>query len=86
MNRELDEFIEQQLVGFPDQDVLVYYERSGLKLTYGFFVWNGYAHDHTTISELLRDGFEKSDIKELRSESKKILVIEKLFREFEVEV
>lgn len=84
MNKKLDEFVEQQLSKFPDKDVLVYYERGEFKITHGFFTWNGHSHTRTTISELIKDGFEKSDIKELRDESKKIFIVEQSFDKFEV--
>lgn len=84
MNEELDEFVEQQLEKFKNKDILVHYERGTIKVTYGFFTWSEHGHVRTTLSELLENGFEKSDIKELRDEAKKILIIEKLPNEFEM--
>lgn len=84
MNYELGEYITQQLERFPEQDVLVHCERQGLRFTFGFFVWSGYSHTQMTITELRQDGFEKEDIRELRSTAKKILVVEDIFRKFEV--
>jgi len=76
MNTELNEFIEQQLEKFSDKDVIIHYERGDLRLTLGFFAWNGYNHERTTLSELREDGWEKSDIKELRNDAKRICIIE----------
>jgi hypothetical protein len=83
MNQALEEYILEQLDKFKEQDVIIYYDGK-IKLTYGFFVWNGYSHTETTIAELLKDGFEKRDIKELRSEAKRITIIEGSFNQFEV--
>jgi hypothetical protein len=68
--------IEKELEQYPEKDVLVYYQREHLHLTYGFFVWTGHVHEQTTLSELLQDGFEKSDVKELRADASKFLVVE----------
>jgi hypothetical protein len=84
MNEKLDEFLEQELEKFPSKDVIVYYERNNIKLTYGFYAWGGHNHSRITISEFIRDGFEKSDIKELREEAEKITVIETSLDQFEV--
>jgi hypothetical protein len=84
MKKELDEFVEKQLERFPEQDVLIHYERGDFKITHGFFTWNGHNHSLTTIGELRRDGWEKSDIKELRDDAKRFTVIEHSFGKFEV--
>jgi hypothetical protein len=77
MNKNIDEFVDKILEKHSEADVLVYYERGSLKITYGFFVWNGHNHSKTTISELRADGFEKSDIKELRDEAHRVFIVEK---------
>jgi len=84
MNEKLEEYIMEQLDRFPEKDVVVYY-KGYINLTYGFFVWSGYSHVETTIAELRQEGFEKSDIKELRDEAKKIVIIEKEIGEFDVQ-
>ncbi len=76
--------IEKELESYHDKDVLIYYQRGSLHVTHGFFIWNGFSHTNTTISELLLEGFEKSDIKELRLSAEKFLIIEKSSKEFEI--
>jgi len=75
MNKELEEFIHKELEKYPEKDVLVYYERIS-KLTWGFYIWNGIVHERTSITELREEGFEKSDIKELRNDAERFTVIE----------
>lgn len=84
MNKRLDEFVEQQLKNFPEKDVIVHYERGEFKVTLGFFAWNGYTHSQTTIRELREEGWEKSDIKELRDDAKRICVVDNGINKFEV--
>jgi hypothetical protein len=84
VNEEINERIEQELVNYSNRDVLVYYKRDSHKVTWGFYVWNGNNHTRTTLTELLADGFEKSDVKELRDEASRFIIVEKLPGEFEV--
>jgi hypothetical protein len=84
MNEEIEERIEQELGNHPNKDVLVYYRRDDFEVTWGFYVWNGHSHTHTTLTEFLADGFEKSDIKELRDEADKFMIIDKSVDEFEI--
>jgi len=76
-NKEaLEMLISKELEQYPEKDVIVYYQKEKIHVTYGFFTWSGFVHEQTTLSELLRDGFEKSDIKELRADASKFLVVE----------
>lgn len=80
----LEIIVEKELEQYPEKDVLVYYQRGDIHLTHGFYAWDGYSHRRTTISELLQDGFEKSDIKELRADASKFLIVEGILGKFEV--
>lgn len=86
MNKRYSELVEQYLLKFPGKDVLVYFNCRNLKPgTFGFYIWNGNSHSQTTISELLhRDGFEKSEIKELRNEAAKIYLVENMSGDLEI--
>jgi len=79
-------YIEKELLKYAGKDVIVYYERGLLKLTWGFYVWSGHSHTPITLTELREDGFEKGDIKELRSEAVKFTVVEVTLNEFETKV
>lgn len=81
----LEDVMCDQFEKVPRKDVLVYYERETLHLTYGFYTWNNGFHSETTISELLQEGFEKSDIKELRSDAVKFHIKRAGVCEFDVE-
>lgn len=72
----VEEYIEKELGNHPNRDVLVYYERGPLKLMWGFYIWNGYGHTVTTLTELREEGFERGDIKELKAEAIKLTIIE----------
>jgi hypothetical protein len=76
--------VEKGLERYPNKDVLIYYKRGELHITYGFYIWNGFSHAKTTIGELLLEGFEKSDIKELRLNAERFLIIEEPFGLFEI--
>jgi hypothetical protein len=84
VKKETDERVVQELNHYPNQDVLVFYQRGVFKITWGFYIWNGNNHTATTFTELREDGFEKEDIKELRSEASRFTVIEKSLGELEV--
>lgn len=71
---KLMEVVNKELEKYLNRDVLVYYER--VPYTLGFFTWSGHVHVQTTITELRQEGFEKSDIKELRDEADRFLVVE----------
>ena len=84
MNEEINERIEQELENYSNKDVLVHYECETFEMTWGFYVWNGHNHTRTTLTELLKDGFEKSDVKELRDEASKFTIIDKPTADFEI--
>ncbi len=84
MKTDIDNRIEDELKNYSNQDVLIYYKRESFNIIWGFYVWNGHTHTQTTFTKFREDGFEKSDIKELRGEAAKFTLIEKSLNEFEV--